>query len=619
MMTASWLDAFRQEIEQAGLTPPATIIADGKLHRFASNGDRADDAGWYTYFPDETPAGVFGCWRKNFKQTWCSKADSTLTPAERERQQTQFDEARRQREQDERLRHADAAQRAQRFWDGAKPAPANHPYLIRKGIQPHGVRVDDKNRLIVPVIIDGSIVSLQFIDANGGKQFLPGGKVKGGTFIMGELSDADALLLGEGFATGASLHESASYPVVVAFSASSLTPGAEQLRRQFPTVTIVLCGDNDLNGTGQREAQKAAEAIGGLVVLPETPGQDFNDVHVQLGLDVVKVGIERALTQKETQTMTTATGDVREAPLKGARDLSTALVSYTDLLSLQIPERPCYLPWLPEGGNVMVYGPRGVGKTFFNLALAVSLATGKDLWKWNCPAPVGVLYIDGEMQLDELRQRTTALMGTPPVAPLEFLTGQLVYQRCDGKDLILTTDAMRQEVVKILDACPEIRVMILDNVSCLFSGLNEDSKQDWEPINAWLIRLRHRGLATVLVHHAGKGGQQRGTSGREDSLDTVIHLAKPTGADARDGCHFELEFTKHRSVTGDAVGPLDVRLHTVNGNLQWVWNLLEVSMLDRARQLVKEGVQGPTDLGEELGISKGYASKILKKLKEETS
>jgi putative DNA primase/helicase len=308
-------------------------------------------------------------------------------------------------------------------------------------------------------------------------------------------------------------------------------------------------------------------------------------------------------------------GDSAKRPV----DLSKALVSYPDLLALEIPERPRYLPWLPEGGNVMVYGPRGVGKTMLQLALCVALTTGRDLWPWKCPAPVGVLYVDGEMQLDELRTRTTTLMDSPPVAPLEFLTSQLVYQRCGGKDLILTSDAMRQEIVQILDARPEIRVLILDNISCLFSGLNEDSKQDWEPINAWLIRLRHRGLATVLVHHAGKGGQQRGTSGREDSLDTVIHLAKPTGVDAREGCHFELSFTKCRSVTGDDLGPLDVRLQTVNGRLQWVWKLLEVSMLDRARQLVAEGVEGGTALAEELGITKGYASKILKKLKAEVA
>jgi putative DNA primase/helicase len=300
-------------------------------------------------------------------------------------------------------------------------------------------------------------------------------------------------------------------------------------------------------------------------------------------------------------------------------DLSKALVSFADLLKLEIPERQRYLSWLPEGGNTMVFGPRGIGKTFFQLALATSLTTGRPLWKWDCPKPTGVLYVDGEMQLDELRQRTIALMDTPPVAPLVFLTGQLVYQRCRGKDLILTSDAMRQEVVKILDAHPEIGVVILDNISCLFSGINEDSKQDWEPVNAWLIRLRHRGISTVLVHHAGKGGQQRGTSGREDSLDTVIQLAKPTGGDAREGCHFELSFTKCRSTTGEPVAPLDVRLETVDDRLQWVWTPLEVSMLERARQELAAGVQGATELAEVLGISKGYASKIIKKLKEEAS
>jgi len=182
---------------------------------------------------------------------------------------------------------------------------------------------------------------------------------------------------------------------------------------------------------------------------------------------------------------------------------------------------------------------------------------------------------------------------------------------------VLTSEVMRQEVVKILDRRPDIRVLILDNISCLFSGINEDSKQDWEPINAWLIRLRHRGLATVLVHHAGKGGQQRGTSGREDSLDTVIQLSKPTGGDAREGCHFELTFTKCRSVTGDEVAPLDVRLQTIGGRLEWQCQPIEVSTREKVRKLYLEGVESPSDIAEEIGCTKGTASKIIKKLRAE--
>ena len=298
-------------------------------------------------------------------------------------------------------------------------------------------------------------------------------------------------------------------------------------------------------------------------------------------------------------------------------DLSRALVSYPDLMALQIPERARHLPWLPEGGNVMVFGPRGIGKTFLQLALGVSLTNGTDLLKWKVQAPVGVLYCDGEMQLDELRERATALMDLQPVAPFEFLTSQLVYQRCGGKDLILTSQAMQQQIVKILDARPSLRVLILDNISCLFSGINEDSKQDWEPINAWLIRLRHRGLATVLVHHAGKGGQQRGTSGREDALDTVVQLKEPAGRDARDGCHFEMHFTKCRGVTGEDVAPLDVRLVKDGHRFNWQYQSVEVSKLEHARQLFAEGVTSPSDLAEELNITRGYASKLLRRLNAE--
>ena len=298
--------------------------------------------------------------------------------------------------------------------------------------------------------------------------------------------------------------------------------------------------------------------------------------------------------------------------------LSDALVSYAGLLAMNLPDRPRHVSWLPEGGNAMVHGPRGVGKTFFQLTLATSLTTGQAFLKWPVTAPVGVLYVDGEMQADELRDRTTALLDHPPIAPLEFLTSQLVYQKCE-QDLVLTSEAVRDEITAMLDARPDIRVLILDNISCLFSGINEDSKQDWEPVNTWLIRLRHRGLATVLVHHSGKSGQQRGTSGREDSLDTVIQLTKPTGADAREGCHFEVQFTKCRSVTGDDVAPLDVRLQTAGGRLQWQWQPVEQTIQERAKQLFAEGVTGPTELAEELGINKGYASRLLKKLRAEVA
>lgn len=293
-------------------------------------------------------------------------------------------------------------------------------------------------------------------------------------------------------------------------------------------------------------------------------------------------------------------------------DLASALVSFREMLQLTLPERARYLPWLPERGLAMVYGPRGVGETQFMLGLATHLATGQPFLGWEVSQAIGVLYIDGEMPLDELRQRAVLLAEKPSPTSLFFLTGEMVYTRL-GCDLVLTEETMRHAVGDILDAHPEIRVVILDNVSCLFSGISEDRKEDWEPISAWLVRLRHRGLSVVLIHHAGKAGQQRGTSGREDALDTVIALDWPPNYDPQEGCHFQLRFTKARSVKGEAVTALDVRLHDTEGQgLTWEVMRLEESRLEHMKRLLAEGVTRVTELAEELGISKGYASKLKK-------
>jgi hypothetical protein len=304
---------------------------------------------------------------------------------------------------------------------------------------------------------------------------------------------------------------------------------------------------------------------------------------------------------------------LRATPL----DISKAVIEFPALMSLTIPDRKCHVPWLSEGGIVMVYGPRGVGKTFFTLGLATALTAGVDFLQWSVTAPVGVLYVDGEMPLDDLRKRATLLMGNHPKAPFHFLSGEMVYHKLE-RDLVLTGEPMRDGVMTFLTAHPDIRLVILDNVSCLFPGINEDKKQDWEPISAWLIRLRHRGLASVLVHHAGKGGQQRGTSGREDALDTVIQIERPQGYDPREGCHFEVRFTKSRSVKGKDVAPLDVKLEEAEGALQWTFKTLEESILDQVKGLLAEGVTSVTDIAEELDISKGYASKLKRKAQAET-
>lgn len=303
--TTTVCEAFRESIKLAQLTPPEEIIADGQIQRFASNGEQDDDAGWYVLHLDDIPAGKFGCFRAKVEQTWCAKSDKEMTGAERDRQRQRFDEARRQRDQAARLRHAAAAKRAQTIYDQAGPAPAAHPYLVRKQIHPHGLRLVGDS-LVVPVMLDGTLASLQFIDKDGGKEFLAGGAVKGGSFTIGDLTDATTFLMGEGFPTCASLHEGTGLPVVCTFGAGNLKSVAMRQRAQHPTAKIVIAADNDVrhdgtSNTGVEAATEAAKAINGLVAVPELNGLkcDFNDLHQAKGLDAVREVIDAALKVDE--------------------------------------------------------------------------------------------------------------------------------------------------------------------------------------------------------------------------------------------------------------------------------------------------------------------------------
>jgi len=602
--TLDYVTTFERVMADDGLACPDPLIPDGRIHRYDVQGDKPHTKnGWYVLYEGENPTIVFGSWKTREKITHSFKNSQDLSPLEREQYHQRIAQAQQEAEQERKRHHREAAIRAKTIWDESTPAPQDHPYLVQKQIQHHGVRAS-RAALVIPAHNEsGAIATLQFIEESREKKFLKDGAVTGNYFTLGE--PGHTIYVVEGFATGATVHEVTGTFTVVAFNCSNLKAVAKRIRKQFPDTKIVVAADNDAatdDNPGLSSGQEAADAVGGLMVFPTfqvpttngKPPTDFNDLFVLEGLEVVQAQLAPPEQVKST--------------------LRDAVLDYPSLLALQLPERKLLFPFLPEGGVAMAYGPRGVGKTFFNITVAASLCTGTPFFRWEAPPPTGVLYVDGEMVLDELRSRMTALLPEPPKAPLTFLTSHHVYHTLE-RDLVLTDAAVRQEITDILDATPTLRVLILDNISCLFSGIDEDKKSHWEPIGAWLVRLRHRGITTLLVHHAGKGGQQRGTSGREDALDTIVQLSKPAGYSQQEGCHFEITFMKCRSAMGEELEPLDAKLGEIEGRLEWTWKTLAISKEEQATKLFHEGVTFPSELAEELEITKGYASKLLRKIK----
>ena len=262
------LEQFRLAIAAAGLTPPTEIIDDGVIHRFSTNGKPHHKNGWYMLHSDGIAAGAFGDWREGFTQNWCSKADTAMTEAEGQAHRERVKAMQRQREEDLAQRQQLAATTALTHWTAATPC-TQHDYLTRKGIKPNGAKIEGDKLLIPMRDTAGTIHSLQTITPDGTKMFMSGGRVKGCYFSIGK--PKGALIVCEGFATGASIHECTGHAVAVAFTAGNLETVAVALRTKYPALKIIIAADDDHQTPGNpglTKATAAAQAAGGALAVP---------------------------------------------------------------------------------------------------------------------------------------------------------------------------------------------------------------------------------------------------------------------------------------------------------------------------------------------------------------
>ena len=267
------LDAFKNAIREAGGTPPDYIQDDGQLHRYRAEGDSAGSKNCaYVYHGNGHPAGYFEDFKRGIKITWKMEGNHTkLSEADR----AKIADANLKRQKEFELKQQKAAEKARSMFRNLKPA-ISHPYLTKKKIQSHNTRTCN-DALVIPIYApSGELVNLQFIDKDSNKRFLTGGKKKGCFSFVGKLTST--ILICEGYATGASLHENYEHWVVVAMDAGNLEPVAREIKKLYPNNQIVICGDNDASGVGQLKAKAAAMAVFGTVLIPEQTDMDWNDV-----------------------------------------------------------------------------------------------------------------------------------------------------------------------------------------------------------------------------------------------------------------------------------------------------------------------------------------------------
>lgn len=284
-------------------------------------------------------------------------------------------------------------------------------------------------------------------------------------------------------------------------------------------------------------------------------------------------------------------------------------------IDLQTPIQPPeeFLgPWLRRGELLMLYAPRGVGKTRVGAKIAHCLASGSSFLKWTPQRLVKAVYFDGEMGREALGK---VLLETELGALKSMERGHLKYYPCDQfKDQQLPdlSHPKGQELYDKLSLGAE--VIIIDNIltSCRFHGPRDNDFMQWQRVKPWLIKKRSQGATVLLIHHSGKSGDQLGTSDREVILNTVIKL---TDSDLVLKDDFitkgmDWHFTKKRAFHGEVAQPLYVEFKEVEGKHIWTYQNYYEKRKDMLLKLASEFDEKTAQ--EMLGLSRIEAKRIFK-------
>jgi antirestriction protein ArdC/phage/plasmid primase-like uncharacterized protein len=304
---------FAQALREAGLQLDGAPQMDGRMHRVAVEGDHGRErSGAYVGHLDGKPAGFIQNFRTGLRNDWKATGQAVALGAQdRARMAAEAAQKRHERAAERERQYERTAQEVDAIWTAATPVEA-HPYLAEKRVASHGLRQGD-GRLLVPVQdADGKLWSLQHIGADGMKQFHKEGRVEGGHFVIGDVNRPGPLLIAEGYATAATVHELTGMPAIVAFNAGNLVPVAQTYRALFPDRAITIVGDNDHRreaegkpNVGREKAEQAAAAIGGFVLLPhfaaQDTGSDWNDLTRSEGRDEAWQQLRVALAVAERE------------------------------------------------------------------------------------------------------------------------------------------------------------------------------------------------------------------------------------------------------------------------------------------------------------------------------
>lgn len=497
IFTPTLAEAFAQ----TGLSYPGEV-EPGRFKRFSSNGEKHDTAGWLKIFPNGDGA-VFGCWRGgDFTYTWQRKRDGQpMSQADITAWRKQAAQVRAQAQAEREAGYRKTADLAAKRWQTATPA-TTHPYLSAKGIKAYVARIDD-DALVIPVYGSTDIIqSLQTIAPDGSKRFMSGGKMAGGRcWIGGSFEPSNPIIICEGYATGATIHEATGQPVVVAFNAGNLLAVAQSIYDVNPEARVVIAGDDDKatpGNPGRTKATQAAKAVNGIAVFPKCKGSDFNDMAVEMGAQAVADFILAALEPPEPRFK---------------------LLNRRDLAKLP-PMKWRIHDVLPQTGVGLIVGQSQAGKSFVGIDLLARVSLGRQ-WFGHDTVACKAVYVGLEGLAGLPRRIEAWVRHNGCEVPDAFAMVLEPFNLTEPSDV----EAL---AASITDAKGTDGLIVVDTLAQASPGIDENSSADMGRVIEGLQALQRLTGGMVLgVHHMGKDASRgaRGHSSLYAACDTVISVS----------------------------------------------------------------------------------------------
>ena len=285
-----------------------------------------------------------------------------------------------------------------------------------------------------------------------------------------------------------------------------------------------------------------------------------------------------------------------------------ALIAYNieGFGNLEIPPQENLLaPIIKSQSLSMLFAKRGIGKTHIALGIGYAIASGGKFLKWDVPKARKVLYLDGEMPACAMQQRLREIVTQ---SDKKAEAENFILLTPDMQELGMPDISTKEGQAVIEPFVKDAEFIIVDNISTLARTGKENEAESWLPVQGWALEMLSRGKSVLFVHHAGKGGQQRGSSRREDVLDLVVELRHPDNYRSDEGARFEVHFTKARHLVGKDAESFEAKL--LDG--QWDYLGIEGAEIKRALDLQADGLT-IREIAEETGISKSRVQRMIKR------